>query len=251
MKITVKAERKLAYDSADHLHPWGTRNDNSRNRRFNSKIYSFYPRLRELKILDLGCAGGGFVADCLDAGHIAVGLEGSDFSQKRKRAEWAHIPEFLFTCDITYPFDIVDANNRILFDYITAWEVMEHIKESDMPKVIANIKKHLLPTGLLILSITDIDDMNRGVNLHQTVRPKDWWIAKFKEYGFEYLEKHLKYFNGQFIRGGKYDGPHSFNLVLSYSPKDAPPIPELDFKNYLFDIWYGSKAQKYLKRLIV
>src|SRR5262249_52883832 len=149
--------RPVAYDSPDHRFPTGTRRDNSRNRRFNVKLYQllgrhmprvgprgawvYWPNI-DLKVLDIGCAGGGFVKDCLDDGYLAVGLEGSDYSKKRNRAEWATIPDYLFTCDVTKDFDVVlrdgGGERRILFDAVTAWEVMEHIAERDLPKVAEN-----------------------------------------------------------------------------------------------------------------
>ena len=39
VKIVVKTEREIAYESPDHLMPWGTKQDNSRNHRFNDKLY--------------------------------------------------------------------------------------------------------------------------------------------------------------------------------------------------------------------
>ena len=40
----VKTEREIAYESPDHLNPWGTKQDNSVNRRFNDKLYKLYPK---------------------------------------------------------------------------------------------------------------------------------------------------------------------------------------------------------------
>src|SRR5215468_10939781 len=87
-EIVLRAERAVAFESPDHLFPTGTRRDNSRNWRFNVKLYQllgrrmprigprgawvYWPNI-QLKILDLGCSGGGFVKDCLDDGYFAVG----------------------------------------------------------------------------------------------------------------------------------------------------------------------------------
>src|SRR3954470_23753409 len=106
LKITVTAEREIAYESADHLVPWGTGRGNFTNQRFNDKLYKLWPVGTFLKVMDMGCAGGGFVRNCLDDGCIAVGLEGSDYSKRLRRAEWRIIPEYLFTCDITKDFEI-------------------------------------------------------------------------------------------------------------------------------------------------
>lgn len=41
-RIKVQATREVAYESPDHLVPWGTRRDNSRHRRFNQKLYELF-----------------------------------------------------------------------------------------------------------------------------------------------------------------------------------------------------------------
>ena len=48
----------------------------------------------------------------LDAGGFAVGVEGSDYSQRHKRAEWATIPDHLFTTDATVPFQLSEEVGR-------------------------------------------------------------------------------------------------------------------------------------------
>jgi predicted TPR repeat methyltransferase len=77
-----------------------------------------------LRILDLGCSGGGFVKDCLDDGCLAVGLEGSNYSKNLRRAEWRTIPENLFTADLTTPFQVFsefpEGEVPLTFDVITA-----------------------------------------------------------------------------------------------------------------------------------
>ncbi|MEI7581375.1 class I SAM-dependent methyltransferase [Runella sp.] len=258
-RIVVATEKPIAFDSPDHLVPWGTANDNSRNYRFNEKVYqTFYSYPRPWKVLDIGCAGGGFVRDCLNDGCFAVGLEGSDYSKKFKRAEWATIPNNLFTCDVTANFDIfVETKEKqiaVLFDLVTSWELMEHIEESKIADVAANVKKHLAPHGLWIMSVATVDDIVNGVNLHQTVKPKEWWITKFEELGFYHQPTFIDFFNTQFVRGGtKYSGPASgsFHLVLSATPQSIPKTPPTGVRDKLFDAWLGSKMQKTLKRWIM
>ena len=251
-RISVRATREVAYESPDHLIPWGTRKNNSRNRRFNQKLYHLFGEHRgPIWVLDLGCAGGGFVKDCLDDGCVAVGLEGSDFSKKLRRAEWRTIPEFLFTADISAPFDIVGefagGEKQIQFDTITSWEVMEHIREQDVAMVVANVKRHLRPGGLWITSITPVDDIVQGVNLHQTVKPKNWWIDKFEKLGLFHAEEYVRYFNTQFVRGPKYmTNPKAFHLVLTADRKLAPVLPKEPFAARLYDAWLGSFPQQLL-----
>ena len=255
-KITVRAEREVAYSSPDHIVLWGTAIDNSRNRRFNEKLYRlFTDSAKPLKILDLGCSGGGFVKDCLDDGCLSVGLEGSDYSKVNKRAEWLTIPNFLFTCDITGDFDLlVDKGNEketLIFDVITCWELIEHIKESDLENVARNVRKHLSVKGLWIMSVSPNDDIVNGVNLHQTVKPKQWWIQKFLSLGFEHVGEYDNYFNTQYVRGQKYNASNSFHLILTVDKSKAPLIPAYSIKEKLYDNWLGSQMQIRLRRWIV
>lgn len=255
IKIKLKTDHPVAYEAPDYLAPWGTKRDNSRNWRFNQKLYRAFPK-PTLKVLDLGCAGGGFVKDCLDDGCLAVGLEGSDYSKKHRRAEWATIPDYLFTCDITKPFELftVDGDKSVPleFDVVTAWEVMEHISECDLQQVANNVSMHLANNGVWIVSISPNREVQGGVVLHQTVKPKDWWINTFEHLGFFNREDWVKYFNGQFVRGPKQHAPNSFHLVLRTVLQTGIPIPPKNtLKDRLFDAWYGSKIQQVLKLGIV
>lgn len=56
--IELKTNYPLATSSPDFISPWGTRRDNSRNPRFNKKIYRLFPN-KVIRVLDLGCSGGG------------------------------------------------------------------------------------------------------------------------------------------------------------------------------------------------
>jgi len=215
-RVILKAEREVAFKSPDHLMPWGTKQDNSVNRRFNDKVYKLYPRQEQLKVLDMGCSGGGFVKSCFDEGCLAVGLEGSDFSKRRGRAEWRSIPEYLFTCDVTGKFEIFleksGVSELLQFDVVTCWEMMEHIAEADISKVAANVKRHLAPGGIWIMSVSP----------------------------------NVQYFNTQFVRGPKYNGPGSFHLVLSGDKSRLPAIPQERWLRRLHDLWIGSLPQKVL-----
>jgi|SRR5665213_1041652 len=250
--IKVHAAREIAYESPDHLIPWGTRKNSSRNRRFNQKLYRLFDDHRgPIWVLDLGCAGGGFVKDCLDDGCVAVGLEGSDYSKKLRRAEWRTIPEFLFTADITAPFKVTGGfaggEKPIQFDVITSWEVMEHIQERDLSTVVENVKHHLRPGGLWITSITPEDDIVQGVNLHQTVKPKSWWVKKFETLGLVHVEEYAHYFNTQFVRGPKYMASRSaFHLVLTSDRNMSPTPPKESFVTRIYDMWLGSYLQQVL-----
>jgi len=174
----------IAINSPDHLHPLGTKNDSSVNQNFNNTLIALFQD--KIAVLDLGCAGGGMVETFIRQGHTAVGLEGSDYSQKIKRASWATIPNNLFTCDVVYPFTLTtDGDNPYQFDAVTAWEFFEHIAEADLEGVVDNIKRHLKAGGYLICSISSFNCMRQGVVYHQTLQKRPWWVNYFETRGFK------------------------------------------------------------------
>lgn len=59
-RFVVNTEKPVAYDSPDHLAPWGTGRDNSVDHRFNGKLINWILPY-DLRLLDLGCSGGGQV----------------------------------------------------------------------------------------------------------------------------------------------------------------------------------------------
>ena len=197
--MRIITDHPVAYDSPDHTTPRGTINDNSFNRVFNDKLIASMGS--GIRVLDLGCSGGGFVSSLVDAGIEAYGIEGSDISRRTKRAEWATIPDRLFTADVTRRFSLVEGDEPQQFDVITAWEVLEHIRSDDLPGVFSNIERHLQPEGRLIVSISPNEDIFEGVNLHQTVRPFEWWVAKIHSFGWSHMPRMVQWFSPDWVRG--------------------------------------------------
>jgi SAM-dependent methyltransferase len=183
----LHTQHPLAADSNDTLHPRGAKQDNSICLRFNQRLYQLFNGRAGLKVLDLGCAGGGLVRTLIDDGHFAVGLEGSDYPLVNQSGEWGTIPHHLLTCDITKPFRLTSRSSGepLRFDAITAWEVMEHISEERIGVLMANVNEHLAPGGWVMLSIATFLDWNptTGIAWHQTVQPREWWEAKFAALG--------------------------------------------------------------------
>ena len=207
----------VAIHSRDHTHPHGAANDNSRNKAFNEKLYKLYAG-RHINLIDLGCSGGGFVHDCLLAGHTAVGLEGSDFSYLAQRAEWKTIPGNLFTCDVTKEFELRvetgDGNGNYQIepfkaDVITGWELLEHINEADLKSMFKNCLHHLKPDGRMIFSISKNHEF-----WHVCVHDEEWWYDKFKTFGLHNRQDLVEYFGDEWIRGPKQGAPNSFHVVL-------------------------------------
>ncbi len=157
-----------------------------------------------------------------------MGLEGSDCSKIEQRAEWRLLGDMLQTCDITKPFYLRNREQEIQqFDIITAWEVLEHIAEADLPQLFENIRNHLAVGGYFIGSIANWDDIDpeSGINWHVTVHPYDWWVQKFAEAGFQIVTENFS--KADLARGG-YNPPHCYEK----------PYPEI------FEEWLHIAVKK-------
>ncbi len=184
-EIRLDTKNPIAFESPDHLVPWGTSRDNSTNKKF---VMVMHKRIRREHIqatpaaLDLGCSGGQLVADFRALGWLAVGLEGSDYSLKHKRANWPELAsKNLFTCDIAKPFKLTSHGQLIQFHLVTAWEVLEHIHQNDLPQLFNSVVAQLAPGGYFIASTSSAPEIKNGIELHQTRwSNQQWrqWLAK-------------------------------------------------------------------------
>ncbi len=245
--IFVDTKTPIAVDSPDHLTPWGTARDNHTSPVFEEKFMKLYNYAPELKVLDLGCSGGGFVKNCLDRGCLAIGLEGSNYSKKMHRAHWPLLGnKLLFTADITKPYSIKFIQEKkqypLHFHLITMWEVLEHLKEKDLTQTFANIKNHLSDSGIFALSVSPLEEIIRGMRLHQTVNPPNWWLERFKKEGFIQMPKLEQYFDGSYVRGPQ-NARGSANFVFALNPEKVP-IPHFD------EVYTQVKKKLLIRRIL-
>lgn len=189
----VETKFPVAIASDDHKWPKGTLHDNSRNRLFNLRVYHYFAFRNDLKVLDLGCSGGGLVRSFLEDGFEAVGLEGSDISKKLRSAEWDVCPLHLFTADIARPFAIRRVNwEPYKAHCVTAWEVLEHIPADGVAGLFSNVAKHLEDDGIFVASVASFPDANplTGAVYHITLKPREWWLEKAAQAGLIPIENH-------------------------------------------------------------
>jgi len=208
-KVSLETQHPVAYESPDHQAPWGTKYDNNTNRKFVLHMAGLISQAKPNEnhaSLDLGCSGGQLVKDFRDLGWLAVGLEGSDYSQKHQRANWPALGgRNLFTCDSSKPFRLLAEGKQIGFDLITAWEVVEHLRTEDLPTLFTNIDSHLKPGGYFVASTTSSPDVHEGVDLHQSKFSNKEWrerIAKMCP-SWHFTDLGLKYY--QYVRFNFYE----------------------------------------------
>ena len=212
--ITLKTDHPIAFDSPDHITPWGTMRDNTTNLEFIDEIHEFFKLNNEVdnfNFLDLGCSGGQLVVDFHKRGNLSVGLEGSDYSVKHQRANW---PEYhnkiLFTCDVTKPYAIYNNDEKVEFDLITAWEVVEHIHPKDLSNFFSYINDNLKTGGSFLASISTVGDNTLGIDLHQSVFTEAEWYKNFPQV---LKNTNLKVYKYPFTHKVRWDAT-SFHVLL-------------------------------------
>lgn len=193
--LMMQTEHPVAFDSEDHLHPWGAANDNTSCLPFLRACERIVKK-RPIHYMDLGCAGGQLVREFIEADHLAVGVDGATAAM---RENWQTYPENYFGADISRPFRISCATDFFWFDIITAWEVCEHIPEERIPQFCENIREHLDPAhGLFVASISTRTDVVDGHVYHVTVRGGDWWRKTLLDNGL--VPFHSPFAPGEFAR---------------------------------------------------
>ncbi len=177
--VTLVTDFPVAINSLDHIHPWGTKNDNHTSQGLIEEVETYFGN-RKINFMDMGCAGGQFAVDFHNRGHRSVGLEGSDYSLVNKRVSWASLAnEVLFTCDVTKPFQLLNDSQPLKFDMITSWEVLEHIRRDDLGQVFKNVLNHLKDDGVFCASVSSsFSPVDNGVELHETILPKGVWLSE-------------------------------------------------------------------------
>lgn len=178
--IKIVTEYPVAVDSFDHQNPKGAKGDNLENQDAVNKTVEKLGK--DINYLDLGTAGGGIVKQFLGKDiHISLGIDGSDCNVISPRAAWIDIPDNLFTADISKPFHFEDDGEKVLFDLVSAFDVLEHLKEFELPGLLENLVSNIKVGGFFMASIANFSDEN----YHHTLQEKDWWIELFAKYDFE------------------------------------------------------------------
>ncbi len=210
--LELKTDFPIAVDSNDHINPDSTMEGLVRPTFFVQNCLSVLGK--DIKCLDLGTGAAGLVFEFAMSGVLAIGVDGSDFCRVNRIGYWPLLPYNLFNCDITKPFNFSSRDNQtqVSFDIITMWEVLEHIGENDLPGLLENVSRHLEKHGYFIGSISLVEYLDSAGNpYHVTLKPRDWWKAKFDDNGLVMLDTHP--FNEKFFcrgNGPRYQDIHNY-----------------------------------------
>lgn len=95
------------------------------------------------------------------------------------------------------------------FDFVICLDVLEHIRETDLSETLRHIFSYSNMAFFSIALRPAIEILPNGENAHVTVKPVDWWRAKF----FDTFPNHEVLFKDiSFHRG------HSWLVLVSVSP---------------------------------
>lgn len=211
--IKIITESEFATESPDYqsqLLPnlkmsFSAAEDNSTDQYFIDKVFEYIANRKNISMpdlsincLDLGCGGGQLILD-LNSRHqtkICVGLDG--VSGMLGRENWKSTSGILYNADLSKPFQVSNDDENLKFDLITSWEVIEHIRPSDLLTFFNNVVNHLSDDGIFLCSIAmfpDTRDENgyhqdcREYNpntkqyvLHQSVFNKEEWMDILKDF---------------------------------------------------------------------
>tara|TARA_R110000824_G_scaffold265390_3_gene454319 strand:- start:12618 stop:13292 length:675 start_codon:yes stop_codon:yes gene_type:complete len=148
--MKIKTEYPICFESLDYTAPIGAVNDDNSNPLYADEVESLFGR--KISYLELGCAGATFIDLMVSKGHDAYGIDGTDHPLKVRRNAWEkYYDTRLFTCDLSKPFEILDAPK---FDVVSAWEFMEHIPTDSLNFIMAKIYNMLDENGIVIFGIS-------------------------------------------------------------------------------------------------
>lgn len=124
----------------------------------------------KINCLDLGCAAGQLILDYSKRSetNVCIGLDGSCGVYKQQNWLIAENKEVLRHANLVENFSILDeTNNKIKFDIITCWEVIEHFREEDLHTFFQNVANHLSDDGVFFGSIALFPDVRDVNGYHQ------------------------------------------------------------------------------------
>lgn len=158
-------------------------------------------------VLDIGCAGGGWLSEWQQAGIADIfGVDGayvdlSDLAIDRER---------FMPADLSKPFELGKT-----FDLVQSLEVAEHIDEAAAGIFVANIVKH---AGRFILFSAAVP--GQGGEYHINEQPYDYWRRHFAANGFSAYD----FVRPQIAADNRISFWYRYNIVLFVRDTDAATL---------------------------
>jgi 2-polyprenyl-3-methyl-5-hydroxy-6-metoxy-1,4-benzoquinol methylase len=188
------------------------------------------------RILDVGCASGKFLLECVAAGWEVVGLEPSSLLSEQARELLPRSAEVLpLTLQET---DFAESS----FDAVTLWDVLEHVP--DPLQFFERAFSLLRPGGVLLVNVPNLDS-----------RQARWMGRRWPMY----LPEHLNYFNrnslalcgslsgARLLGSGQRPTSFSIKYILGRVSQHLPHLglvvritSGLSIANWVVPVWMGE-----------
>lgn len=116
-------------------------------------------------VIDFGCGRNEYVRELRRSGVDGLGI---DFAMPG--------------ADLNWSMHATPLRSGIA-DVVVSFDALEHLLEPDVPRTLAEMRRVATADATMIFSIAyrpskiTVD----GENLHPTVRPKEWWLARIAE----------------------------------------------------------------------
>ncbi len=115
------------------------------------RLFDILPEsIANKKILDFGCGGGRVASELVKKGAAVTGV---DFSERALSFARLLVPGATFLHDDGKGLPYADSS----FDYVTMFEVLEHIPPEEIPGVLKELARVLKPDGRLVLSVPSLN----------------------------------------------------------------------------------------------
>lgn len=129
-------------------------------------------------VLDIGCGGGGSLTALASRGARACGIDVSNVAVQRACASGL---DAQVACATALPFE----DNA--FELVVSADVFEHLHKDDIEAAVNEAIR--VASRFIFMRIATREDVGQpwktmlGHPLHLTVRPIDWWQARFQAAG--------------------------------------------------------------------
>lgn len=128
-------------------------------------------------VLELG-SGAGQLFEFLRAYGVAdyLGIDGSPLLAMNRICRES--PQHFRTLNLQEELRLELGGAPVRFDVVCSFEVLEHIREDAIDRLIATIRAHMHARSTAFLTASRLE-----CDVHVLVRPRDWWLARFAAHG--------------------------------------------------------------------
>ena len=151
---------------------------------------------KKYRILEIGCAYGHVQNELMNNGYInSYGVDISEYAINKGKEKLIKIKDKIFVKNIEdddFAEFIKEKTGHDNFDFIISWCCLEHILDNKVKTVIKNMHLILDKDGFMLHMI----DSFKGDDItHYSIHDKKWWIDKFSDNGFLYIQPPINNIN--------------------------------------------------------